>query len=91
MANDHNYMHSTINFDSMIKSTEGGQGELMTKKKRRCGGPMSKLMIFTFIVMITGFTFATPFSLLLTIPAYVLADRVSINTTTSMYHVSHKL
>ena len=36
-------------------------------------------MIFSFIVMIVGFTFATPFSLLLTIPAYGLADRVSIS------------
>ena len=56
---------------------QGGQGDLETLKRGKCSGQMSKLMILSFIVMITGFTFATPFSLLLTIPAYTLADRVS--------------
>lgn len=45
--------------------------------KTCCTGPRSKLEILSFIVMIMGFTFATPLSLLLTIPAYAFADRVS--------------
>lgn len=40
---------------------------------------VSKLMIFSIVVMIIGLTIATPLSLLLTIPAYILADRVSIS------------
>lgn len=51
------------------------------KSKTSCRCPMSRLMVFSFIVMIVGFTFATPFSLLLTIPAYVLADQVSTSDT----------
>ena len=53
------------------------------KSQTICRGPMSRLMIFSFIVMIVGFTFATPISLLLTIPAYALADQVS---TSDMYY-----
>ena len=52
------------------------------KSETRRRSPMSRLMLFSFIVMIVGFTFATPFSLLLTIPAYVLADQVSTSKRT---------
>lgn len=38
---------------------------------------VSKLLVFSILVMIIGFATATPLSLLLTIPAYILADRVS--------------
>lgn len=61
------------------KAEEGGGGYRQNGKFNRalCGRQMSTLMIFSFIVMITGFTCATPISLILTIPAYALADRVS--------------
>ena len=42
---------------------------------------MSKLMTFSLVVMIAGFIMATPLSLVLTIPAYILADKVSYGTS----------
>ena len=69
---------------------QGGQGDLETLKRGKCSGQMSKLMILSFIVMITGFTFATPFSLLLTIPAYTLADRVSTVSMLIKHMISRK-
>ena len=56
---------------------EERKGDLMKNKRWRCCGSTSNLMIFSFIVMVFGFTLATPLSLLLTIPAYVLADKVT--------------
>ena len=44
---------------------------------RRQQEQVSKLMIFSLVVMIAGFIMATPLSLILTIPAYILADKVS--------------
>ena len=62
--------------------SERGQKELKkTSLMTERHSTVSKLMLFSLIVMITGFMLATPFSLLLTIPAYVLADRVSSNCT----------
>ena len=46
--------------------------------KRKQHTKPSMLLTFTLIVMISCFVFATPLSLILTIPAYVLADKVSV-------------
>ena len=48
-----------------------------SRSSRRQGEQVSKLMIFSLVVMIAGFIMATPLSLMLTIPAYILADKVS--------------
>ena len=73
-------VHATLTA-TVVATADSSRAEreqdLEKLKRRRCSVPMSKLMIFSFIVMITGFTFATPFSLLLTIPAYMLANQVS--------------
>ena len=64
---------------------EEKKGDMMNNN-RRCRGPTSKLAIFSFIVMVFGFTLATPFSLLLTIPAYILADQASTYTIRAFMH-----
>ena len=60
----------------VIRQHSGSQkGE--RKNLRRQHVQVSKLMIFALVVMISGFIMATPLSLVLTIPAYILADKVS--------------
>ena len=52
----------------------------MKNSRRGQQEQVSKLMIFSLVVMIAGFITATPLSLILTIPAYILADKVSYET-----------
>ena len=64
----------------VARQHSGSQKPSKTKKNpRRQQGQVSKLMIFSLVVMISGFIIATPFSLALTLPAYILADKVSYN------------
>ena len=63
---------------SVARQHSGSQKPSKMKKNlRRQQGQVSKLMIFSLVVMISGFIIATPFSLLFTLPAYILADKVS--------------
>ena len=46
-----------------------------------CGNPCSTWRSVSLIIMMVCFIAATPLSLVLTLPAYILADRVSENTS----------
>lgn len=65
----------------MTRQDSGSQKEEMIRSRknsrRRQQEQVSKLMIFSLVAMIAGFIMATPLSLVLTIPAYILADKVS--------------
>ena len=66
---------------NMTRQDSGSQKEVMIRSRknsrRRQQEQVSKLMIFSLVAMIAGFIMATPLSLVLTIPAYILADKVS--------------
>ena len=68
-------------FVNMTRQDSGSQKEAMIRSRknsrRRQQEQVSKLMIFSLVAMIAGFIMATPLSLVLTIPAYILADKVS--------------
>ena len=61
-----------------VVTAQNRQGSQLGKFKdsRSQEYQVSKLMIFSLVAMIVGFIMATPLSLTLTIPAYVLADKV---------------
>jgi ABC-type Fe3+ transport system permease subunit len=83
-----NYNVGTLGYSEQIfvRQTSGSQSqrEVMIQKtsrrRQQQQQQVSKLMIFSLVVMIAGFIMATPLSLILTIPAYVLADKVSHGT-----------
>ena len=60
-----------------VNSSQGGHS-------RKCGHPKTKYtastpMVVSMVMLMVCFVVATPFSLLLTIPAYILADKVRIS------------
>ena len=73
----------------------GSQKEVMIRNRknsrRRQQEQVSKLMTFSLVVMIAGFIMATPLSLVLTIPAYILADKVSYGTLKLSYQEETKI
>lgn len=80
---------------NVTRQDSGSQKEVMIRNqknsRRRQQEQVSKLMTFSLVVMIAGFIMATPLSLVLTIPAYILADKVSYGTLKLSYQEETKI